>query len=269
MLFDYDRVVWATVDYNYSNERYIFRDFVHPKPLYSILATEKLLGWRYSRNLVYNDTLHPTLRETFEASLMKNYTGIYNVTLIKEIGKSEIYYLDRENYSLWRNPHADFRRVGRMTLDEVFEVNSSILSIIPIGLSIPYMYQDGTIINVTGSCSNSSIYYIEDWAYRPSIGHSENFVKHNNNNNNNKSIFHLDNDRVFKQVMAEGPPLPDIDEADVVKLHGQREIYYMKNGSLHLVPSMNVFIALGKDLDQVKLLDWNDFMFYQPLGSPL
>ncbi len=151
-----------------------------------------------------------------------------------------------------------------MTLDEVFEVNSSMISAIPLGSSIPYIYEDGTTINVTDSSGNSSIYFLEDWAYRPSVGNSEDFVMRRN-----KSLVHLNSDNLFKQVMTPGPPLPNVGEGDVVKLHRQREIYYMKNRSLHLVPSMGVFIALGKDLDQLKQLDWKDFMFYQPLGDPL
>ena len=264
MLFDYHKVVWGTVDYNYSLESDIFRDHMHPKPVYSVIAAEKLLGRRFSHNLLQNSTVYMVRREEYEASLVKKYSGTHNVSLIREIGKSDIYFFDRINYSLWQNPHPDFRRVGRMTLDEVFEVNSSIICNIPLGSSIPYAFKDGTIINVTDANGNSSIYYIEDWAYRPSVGHSEDFVMRRN-----KSIVHLDNDSLFKQVMTQGPPLPDVGEGDVVKIHFQREIYYMKNRSLHLVPSMNKFIALGKDLDQVKSLDWKDFMFYQPLGSPL
>ena len=264
LLFDYHKIVWGTVDYNYSYESIIFRDFMHPKPVYSILAAEKLLGRRYTGNLLYNNSAYRLGREDFVASLTEKYSGVHSVSLIREIGKSEIYYFDRENHSLWGNPHSDFRRVGRMTLDEVFDVNSSVMSTIPMGPLIPFVYQDGTIINITRSNGTSSIYYIEDWAYRLSIGHSEDFVMRQN-----KTVIHLDNESFLKQVMTRGPPLPDVGEGDVVKLHSQREIYYMMNKSLHLVPSMNLFIALGKDLDQVKSLDLKDFTFYQPLGSPL
>ena len=43
LLFDYDKEVWGTVDYNFSQHDNLFRDQVHPKPSYSAAAGEKML----------------------------------------------------------------------------------------------------------------------------------------------------------------------------------------------------------------------------------
>jgi len=32
-LFDYDKEVWGTVGFDYSEEPFIFRDWIHPKPV--------------------------------------------------------------------------------------------------------------------------------------------------------------------------------------------------------------------------------------------
>ena len=47
-LFDFDKDVWGTVNWDVSQEKMkLFRDFIHPKPYYTSLAGEKLLGNRY------------------------------------------------------------------------------------------------------------------------------------------------------------------------------------------------------------------------------
>ena len=43
IMFDYDREVWGTMDYNYSLSEGCFRDFMHPKVHYATAAAEKLL----------------------------------------------------------------------------------------------------------------------------------------------------------------------------------------------------------------------------------
>lgn len=32
-LFDYDKEIWGTVGFNYSEEVNLFRDWIHPKPV--------------------------------------------------------------------------------------------------------------------------------------------------------------------------------------------------------------------------------------------
>lgn len=52
-LFDLDNEVWSTYDWDRSKEHLILRDVIHPIPYFNGLAGLKLLGHRYSSNLIF------------------------------------------------------------------------------------------------------------------------------------------------------------------------------------------------------------------------
>ena len=69
-------------------------------------------------------------------------------------------------------------------------------------------------------------------------------------------------------LLPQGADLPSVQEGEVLRRAGAREIYYAMNSSLHMVPNMDVFVKLGKDLDQVQSLSPDDMVFL-PIGEPL
>jgi hypothetical protein len=60
-LYDYDADVWSTVGWEYSaeNAQKLLSDSIHPTPVWSRLAVEKYLYWRYMANLLTRDSLKP------------------------------------------------------------------------------------------------------------------------------------------------------------------------------------------------------------------
>lgn len=47
-LYDFDNDVWATLEWDYSKQSTVFRDYIHPVPVYLATAGEKMLFNRYS-----------------------------------------------------------------------------------------------------------------------------------------------------------------------------------------------------------------------------
>ena len=56
-LYDFDYDIWSIPSYNYEYymEKYLFRDFIHPKDELLAVVGDKLLGRRYSSYLYYKD----------------------------------------------------------------------------------------------------------------------------------------------------------------------------------------------------------------------
>jgi hypothetical protein len=62
--------------------------------------------------------------------------------------------------------------------------------------------------------------------------------------------------------------LPKVKDGDVIKQNGAQEIFYMMNSTIHSVPNMDVFMKLGKDLDQLINMSPDDMAFMK-VGEPL
>lgn len=65
-LFDFDNEAWSTYNWNRDKEAFVMRDIVHPLPYFTGLAALKLLGHRYSSNLIFRGpinthTSHPKI----------------------------------------------------------------------------------------------------------------------------------------------------------------------------------------------------------------
>ena len=84
----------------------------------------------------------------------------------------------------------------------------------------------------------------------------------------NLTSLYPDADISFLYLFHQGADLPRVQDGDVLKREGAREIFYMMNSTIHMVPNMEVFVKLGKDLDQVVNLCPDDMAFMQ-IGDPL
>lgn len=58
-LFDLDRDVWSTYNFNYSSkEHLVLRDVIHPLPYFTSMAGMKLLGHRYTSNMIFRGPMN-------------------------------------------------------------------------------------------------------------------------------------------------------------------------------------------------------------------
>ena len=46
--YDMDLDIYSTVNFNYTEEAYTHRDWIHPDPAYSMPAAHKMIGIRYT-----------------------------------------------------------------------------------------------------------------------------------------------------------------------------------------------------------------------------
>jgi len=52
-LYDYDQDLWSSIDFDFSREDLLLRDYQHPAKIYTAVAAEKMLGNRYSQSFTY------------------------------------------------------------------------------------------------------------------------------------------------------------------------------------------------------------------------
>jgi hypothetical protein len=51
-LYDFDRDMWSSADFDYRKEYILFRDLIHPKPSYTARAAYKMLGIMFTKFLM-------------------------------------------------------------------------------------------------------------------------------------------------------------------------------------------------------------------------
>lgn len=166
---------------------------------------------------------------------------------------------------------SSFLKMLRLGPNDIKDIPTPTLQSIPIGPPIPtLMYEPGAVLNST----------LRDHAY---------FVTHDLNRReipcpeavlalaaSTDHVIHLDGTNDFWMDYIANPlgsDIPDLfSNGLLLKLRNGREIYIMDGGKKRLIPSMDIFAQLGKDLSEVKSVDKPadvDIFNLIPVGEPL
>jgi len=188
-MFDLDNDLWSSVDFNRSMQfTHLFRDRLHPNPLFTGPAAEKMLGRRYSSFMRFAPNSYAANefevrvnafrlkandsnwgRINFQSTLIRNsssppilvaiaekVTGMATTTTTTTTTRSVVgfgdnkdlfFYLDGKRYP---NVTQSFCQQLGVGISHIFDMDSTTLSYIPLGESIPSLiFEEGAVVNST------------------------------------------------------------------------------------------------------------------------
>lgn len=93
-LYDQDSDLWAAVQWNVSKTWYLFRDWIHPRAIYSLPVAQKMLGRQYSKYMrfpsasssMYDSRFKSALVGMFQQGFSSNSSA--NIYLLSPITKN-------------------------------------------------------------------------------------------------------------------------------------------------------------------------------------
>lgn len=153
-IYDFDRDIWSTVDHNTSFEHSLYRDWVHPRSFYVSLVPEKLLGYRYSASMIFQDSIKKYYNNRFNS--FEGLPGIV-VHFIRVEGQSEVYYHHKENGSYHAHPMQSFFQMLKLSMMDVRVVSESYFSSQSRGQDIPDVFHDDRVLN-----ASNRLYFIQN-----------------------------------------------------------------------------------------------------------
>ena len=148
-LFDFDDDMWSSANYDYEQEKYMFRDAVHPNHVYLQRAGEKLLGLQYSNSMIfrYGGEVSQYYEDRFDA--LSRITTVY---LWYDILREKYIFLD--NFRNIRHEHVDehFMSYLRLGPRDVRHFNGTFFyDKTTLGDPVPkFLFDDHHFLSVTG-----------------------------------------------------------------------------------------------------------------------
>ena len=296
LLYDYDFDVWsslttsladaeayrlahrATGQFNYPfnaiHHNTLFRDFIHPLPLFSIAAVRKMLGRLYSQWL-------PSDVKPFylDYAADKRY---YYARLERVRGSADVNYLDEGTGRIYKNITDDVMRSLRLTFYDIYHRDPSSPSSQELSLSAPppltaaaplpspnpesasdtYAYLAENAV-----CYDSArlMYYrVNQWRHTnelPSEAAAWAWVRANALSGTLPAALGQVQypPAEFLPLLTMVPVAKDysakyIQEGMLIRRAGAREIFVIKNASKCLIPSMEAFFHYGSDFAQVVIV---------------
>lgn len=127
-MYDLDLDIYSTAHFNYSDEKYTHRDWIHHHFMYSYPATQKMLGRRYSKYMIFKNT--QIYSDRFH-NFLKSPRNETEVLYIKTKGSHSIYFLDLDNvrheiespihffYSMHASLHGDVLTISDDTMSGI------------------------------------------------------------------------------------------------------------------------------------------------------
>ena len=137
-LYDFDDDMWSSVNYDNNQEKYIFQDQVHPKPVYVERAGEKMLGLQYSKSMLFRYGKMTTQYYEDRFDLLSNMTTVY---LWRDVMRSKIIYLDCFNNIRYEEVDTKFMNYSRLGPRDVRDFNGTYFyDKTTMGISIPKIF---------------------------------------------------------------------------------------------------------------------------------
>lgn len=274
-LYDLDADVWSTVGFNYTQESFVFRDWLHPRMYYLAGAVEKILGRRYTPYL----TLSPSTwshAEQLKEFYISSTHPTWSVPLIRSPSYPEVFYYHKHTATRHAIPHPNFYHVLRFGPADVMNVTDDVMASIPLGSRIPsQLFEEGSVINSTSSQHLYFVIRADEYSNAatgllrrelPSDEAAHVLVR------SPSQWVHLDESTHHWMNLLSNPMGSDIRDVfapdTLLRLHSSREIFLLRNRSLHSVPNMQAFGRLGKDLSDVVVLKDEELFRAIPVGDP-
>jgi hypothetical protein len=230
-------------------------------------AGEKLLGNLYSQFMkyslkssmledatnrfhdFYNDSnKNSTTIKLLRISESKYGTGIVNLT----INSKDIFFYYRG--LRWTEPHRDFLLAARLGPGDVMLASAEQILIIPEGPRVPnYIFKHGNILRW-----RNDTYLIRDGTRRKYLKVGEHIVS---------SSIAIEDENPWIQMISQDADIPEMfEDGTLLRQDGAREVFLVRNGTRHSIPSLQKFMALGRDFSEVKVVSWSD-LNQVPLGD--
>lgn len=263
--YDFDLDVYSSAHFNWTDEEYTHRDWIHHHQAYSYPAAQKLLGRRYSRYMIFKNAEKYLKRFRHFIDFPKNATEIL---YIKDTSEPKVVYFLDADYQRHHvvNPKSFFRAMHLSLYGDVLELPSDIVKGLALsGVNMRNDFEENSILNVT---FRKQAFLVEKGFLRmiPSLKAASQMAK-----NRNRPVHLIDRSRIaVVDSIPLGKDLPAFyTDGSVLRCKTCREIFMVINETRHSIPSMDVFIKLGKDLSDVIIL--SDMELYElfPIGDPM
>ena len=153
--YDFDHDIWSSVNHDFTKEWHLFRDEIHPVSPFPERAGEKLLGYRFTRDLKLGnqDQAAEYDKRSQDTSTMLDPPALWLDTF-----KNITYFYDNRHHSWHYVPKTSFLSALRMGPSDVREFDSRTEDkAAHLGLPAPTYFEDGTVFNITNK--NELIHY--------------------------------------------------------------------------------------------------------------
>jgi hypothetical protein len=270
-LYDLDTDVWSVVDWNYSREKDILRDAIHPIPEYCSSAAEKMLSRRYSSNFIYKgvaneDIPTPWFGEGLRTRREMEVSLLGDISSNKDVEANRTYaVLKSSDGKISRHGHVNsfFMNFGRLNEGDVYHLSKTELDLIPLGPPLPHaLTHVGGVINTT----IGHLYLVLDHDLRSLPTGPEVLNLFNIHSNNITS--NVDEEWIKKS----GKKLPVSNiyhENTLFRAQNEKVVYAFQNGQKRPINNVGVFFAHGWDFNDVIIVTDLLDMERIPYGDPL
>ena len=282
LLYDYHKDVWGPVSYNYSAENLaaMFRDSHHPVERFSLYAAEKLLGYRFSSNLIHPNRSDDETEKEADIDIIYHQNRSDNVFFgfikfldsgnlsstgfMMGVNYTNIFYseLSHDGIHIWSNFPPAFSRAFYFSEEDVLILNSPTHSRWPIIFEGDF-YRNNSDIRaaiervysaprVGVNCSDGVFYIIRDGYMRfvnISRDPSMSFMPYLHVP---VVVSGVDYFYIKHYLPGRHIPLEYYAENSLIRMHNERQVYLITNGTKHPVMSGKAFFSHGWEFDWVK-----------------
>ena len=241
--YDMDNDVWSSVGFDRSKERFLFRDAIHPKQLYTARAAAKMMGTLFSNSFLFGQNQNEP-----EAVVYRDLAGV-------------TYFANIENRSFHpcafnRNCSNLFKalRLGPEDIRNVPTIDT--MNAFTMGESIKeYLFEDRVVFNIT--LPAAGLFYFVSSTFRPlqSVALLRGLCK------TLSDVVEIQaRDAFWFSNVALGAPIPDVfSKAELlVRFTSSRQIYLMKGGVFYSISGIQEILELNKTFSDVVVLSNED-----------
>ena len=263
-LYDFDYDIWSTINYDKKQQSHILLDQVHPKPIYTARAAEKMLGRLYSNAMIFR---HPNRSSEYYSrhfdapNLYLSTVLIWNDTI-----NNMSFLLNNANYS--RHQYHDDQilkalRLGPADVRHFSPHDSSVYNRTFLAGPILNFLADRTILNVT---EKNVLLYSIHLVLRPIL----NLATVAGLGKMPGDIVQINKyDAYWLSLVEPTTPIPDIyNRTDdwLIRRAGKPTVYLIRNGYRIPLSGESSVKALNFTFDDVVTVFEHDFQLL-PLSS--
>ena len=283
LLYDYHKDVWGAVGYNFSAENVanMFRDSHHPVERFSLYAAEKLLGYRYTSNLIHPNRSYDEVEKEEDIDIIYHQNRTDNIFFgfikfmdasnlsssgsmeEKGIEDTNLYYSEiwHDGIHIWSNFSHAFSRAFYFGQEDVLRLKSPYHSKWPIKFEGDF-YRDNSALRarieiiysnpkVGVNCSDGVFYVIHNGYMR--------FVNMTRNSSMTfipllhvpQVVSGVDYFYLKHYLPGRHVPLEYYADNTLIRMHNDRQVYVVINGTKHPVTKA-AFFSHGWEFDWVK-----------------
>lgn len=249
-LYDFDKDIWSTVNYEKKQQSHLLSDQVHPRATYTARAAEKMLGRLFSNSMIFRHPNRPSeyYNSRFDApNLYLSTVHLWNDTV------TNIFFFHNNLNNSRHECHSEEEmikalRLGPADIRHFAPNESSVYNKTHLGSPISNLLTDKTILNITEK--NVLVYSIA-LILRPIQSHAIVFGL----GKKMEDIVQVSKEDAYWLSLVEvGAAVPDIynrtDDWLMRKL-GQPVVYLVRNGYRIPLSGPASMIALNLTFDDV------------------